>query len=198
MPVILVFVALAHAIGVFWCELTAWKGAGFGMFSTVDSGGSRRLVVRARVGSEYYRFKPTGKSHAHLRTMAQNYPASLHIGRLLAYLSERLWVAPSELHKHRSIQQMERSLDTNGVVGLSARQQVLAAKPLHLAPYVGGQNSHRIVRIEEIEISVSRVVFCAGERSLVFEEIVSLSGGGQTDEYIAIQIPLATAAKEGH
>jgi len=55
LSVVLLTVGGVHYAFVTQSGLTPWKGGGFGMFSTVDSGATRRLVIMAEAGGVMHR-----------------------------------------------------------------------------------------------------------------------------------------------
>lgn len=70
-------------------DLTPWKGGGFGMFSTVDSGGGRVLEVSLRTGESTW--QPVRFLYRALDRRLRSFPALRDLERFGHELLERSW-----------------------------------------------------------------------------------------------------------
>ncbi|QDU69784.1 hypothetical protein [Engelhardtia mirabilis] len=88
---LLVGVALLHHWLVIKDGLTQWKGGGFGMFSTVDSGGTRAISVFAKCGEWNFRVSIPADLRGR-RSLAKRLPSEEIVQLMLKDLSRRVWV----------------------------------------------------------------------------------------------------------
>lgn len=90
---VLCTIAAVHAWRVHRDHLTQWKGAGFGMFSTIDSGGNRELVLRIRSeGLEYVGRFPGGAGWADTLLLVRYLPSQDNLRGTLSRLAREMWM----------------------------------------------------------------------------------------------------------
>ena len=86
---ILVCVALHQLYLVYSDDLTPWKGAGFGMFSSVDAGGNRRLSITVHSAGMSY----TAYADDSLIVLAKRLPSNSILEALARNLADMTWIA---------------------------------------------------------------------------------------------------------
>lgn len=92
-PLVLVAVAGRHVQLRASSDLTPWKGGGFGMFSTVDSPGSR--LVRVELTSEWGRLPVAVPADLQdLAAEVRAAPSQARMATLAQALADEVWVAP--------------------------------------------------------------------------------------------------------
>lgn len=94
MPAVVISVAAVHARGVLHDDLSPWKGAGFGMFSTVDAGGRRKIELRVRWRNEWCRVANPDDAIQHALIVARNYPSHSNLVKLATLVWDRTWGKP--------------------------------------------------------------------------------------------------------
>ena len=90
-PVLLIFIAGIQIYLAHTQNLTAWKGGGFGMFSTVDSSGARFFRASLVTSSETFPIEIP----QHLRRIARKaraIPTKKHLDHLAKALLEETWI----------------------------------------------------------------------------------------------------------
>lgn len=97
MPVVLIIVALGQQVLVTTAHLSPWKGAGFGMFSTVDDPTTRQLRAEAQRNGEAVRLildsLPDISPRAEkLATRARYLPTDRRLRAVAGELSRLQWV----------------------------------------------------------------------------------------------------------
>ena len=168
-------------------DLTPWKGGGFGMFSTVDSPGTR--LVRVEVTS------PLGRTPvavpAHLRDLAGAVRAAPSDGRMSALaqaLADELWVTPRLPGADVAGSPEDAALDRLAVEALATVAPVDTVRAV--APGVFDPAAQERLEVESVEVEVFRLT--------VDEDGRDLGTGGTAVRPVAIaQATAATAAGSG-
>jgi len=93
-PLLLITIALFQIYTARMHGLTPWKGGGFGMFSTVDSGGARflRIYVTNESGEVIPVSLPNTQAYVRLQSRLRRLPQQKQMARLASQLAAETWV----------------------------------------------------------------------------------------------------------
>lgn len=92
-PGVLILVACLQLFLAQTQGLTPWKGGGFGMFSTVDSGGARFLRIYLVTGSQAAAVQlPASDTYTRLEADLSEFPRQRLLDQLAARLATEKWV----------------------------------------------------------------------------------------------------------
>jgi hypothetical protein len=91
---LLVVVAFVHVYFVHAKSLTAWKGGGFGMFSTVDAGRVLRFELIDDRGISYRATVPDDAQVRELHALVRKLPSETNVERLVHELARCVWLSP--------------------------------------------------------------------------------------------------------
>jgi hypothetical protein len=120
---VLVAVGLVHATRVWRSDLTQWKGGGFGMFSTVDSGASRRLHVRFEVnGRQREVGLPIDEELADMYRLTKRLPSTRNLAAFAETLARSVWTESDPL-RHEDTCDDEHPPEACWLRGLSSSLQ---------------------------------------------------------------------------
>ncbi len=184
-PALMLLVACTQRVLVHTQDLTAWKGGGFGMFSTFDSPGARtlRLLVLTPEGEAIVAFPELNV----LKERLLNFPNDGVLRELAEQAAAEKWV----LYPHDTILEMKRDLPEEFRRQLSraesARQNALAEDSTAVLPdphpdYLAFTATKRPISYQGIEADVIgvraevwRLVFDADTRTFSGELINSVT-----------------------
>lgn len=183
---VLCTVAATHAWRVHAQDLTQWKGGGFGMFSTIDSGGTRKLLLRLRSdGLEYVGRIPRGEQWKDELDLVERLPSRANMENLLGLLARARWMPAREA---RSSKAYEPSSDADWYRSRSlgiwpsltrARRAVLTCAEELNDP------SMSLVLPESLTLEVQRTTFDLGTGVARLEPVTELTVQGLSPETLA-------------
>jgi hypothetical protein len=152
-PLVLLLVAASHVSLRYSSDLTPWKGGGFGMFSTVDSPGTRllRVQLRSDLGTTPVAVPPWLTD---LATEARAAPSEERLARLADELAGELWVIP-RLPGGTSTSPEAEALDRAAIETLTEIVPVDTVRAVDPASFDAQQQEP--IRVEVVEVAVLRL-----------------------------------------
>jgi hypothetical protein len=153
-PLVLLAVAGRHVQLRVSSDLTPWKGGGFGMFSTVDSPGTR--LVRVEVTTELGRLPvamPAGLQDLAAEVRAA--PSSGRTAELAQALAGELWVAPRLPGAGDAASPEDAALDQFALEALATVAPVDVVQAVPRAAF--DPATQQQVRVEAVEVAVYRL-----------------------------------------
>jgi hypothetical protein len=174
-PLVLVAVAGRHVQLRASSDLTAWKGGGFGMFSTVDSPGTR--LVRVEVTSEWGRLSVA--MPADLKDLAGEVraaPSPARMSALAQALAGELWVAPRLPGANGAGSAEDAALDQFALEALATVAPVDVVRAVPPASF--DPDTQQRVQVESVEVAVYRQTV-EGDAAVRPEVIARVTAGAQ-------------------
>ena len=161
-PILLVVVLVLHISLRASADLTPWKGGGFGMFSTVDSPGTRLLRVELRGDSGTF-LVGVPERYKQQASEVKAAPSPERLERLATLLAEETWAIPrlpGADGEPRSAE--DRALDDLAMQTMAQLLPVDAVKAVSMANY--DPATQQLLRVQDVEVSVWRVAADQDER----------------------------------
>ncbi len=194
---LLLTVAMLHAVFVLRDDLTQWKGGGFGMFSTVDAGGSRTFRVDLHAdGVRYRAVLPADSSLRHLVSVTRRLPSDHNIDQFLGFLSGTVWVLPGDPGgtRHEVVATTDAGAEAASETGDRVRpsQLVSTGRGLdRLVPWNPDRVAHgKVVEIDRIVVSFFKLRYDRVTRESRLERMGSKEAAGMTVEEMAEELEL--------
>jgi hypothetical protein len=178
-PIVVVAVALKHAHGVFVHDLSPWKGAGFGMFSTVDVGGRRVVNLQLRWGGDWCRIVNPDADMKHALTMVRNYPSPSNIAALAAVVRANVWGRP-RLYGAGAMVVEGRVLAESLKEPVNTVRDFLGMPPVWALDTSSNRAASVVAPITSIRIVVSRHAYSVAERCLSLVPLRRVEVEGQS------------------
>lgn len=153
-PLVLLVVLAVHVSMRSSADLTPWKGGGFGMFSTIDSPGTRvlRVELETDVGTVPVAV-PSGLRD--LAGAAKTAPSAERLLRLADELASQWWAVPDLAGPNVSVPGGDEALRDLAVEALSQVVPVEAVQAIDPARFDEAQ--HRRLEIRRVVVAVLRL-----------------------------------------
>jgi hypothetical protein len=167
-PALLVAIACCQATLVATCDLSPWKGGGFGMFSTCDSPRIRFFRARVQSGGRSILAGPAAVSETSLAALAKSLPSPWPLRQLAVSLAASPWV-PS----------VTKAAGVGGLDGADRQYR----------PWLPGEPFPRqILLVDTLELSLMRVEFDVASQRIHASNLRTVSVPGLSLEELATKI----------